>query len=48
MVSLYSYLLTEKAVREPAKKYLLIATLTESTKGNNQLGGYQTGHLDKN
>jgi hypothetical protein len=33
LISLYSYLLDEKAVREPTKKYLLVATLTESKSG---------------
>ena len=32
MIALYSYLLTETAVRDPAKKYLLIATVTEGRK----------------
>lgn len=32
MIALYAYLLQEKAVREPVKKYLLIASLTEGKK----------------
>lgn len=30
MITLYSYLLREKAIRDPTKKYLLIATVTEN------------------
>lgn len=33
LIALYSYLLRDKAVREPSKKYLLIATVTEGKKG---------------
>jgi len=32
MIALYSYMLKEKAVRDPTKKYLLIATVTEHKK----------------
>lgn len=46
LIGLYSYLLEEKAVREPSKAYLLIATLTDSRKrmskgdaSNSQIGG---------
>lgn len=46
LISLYSYLLEEKAVREPSKAYLLIATVTENRKratksdpSNSQIGG---------
>jgi hypothetical protein len=35
LIALYSYLMNEKAIREPAKKYLLIATVTEGKKGKN-------------
>ena len=49
LIALYSYLMTEKAVREPTKRYLLVATVTESKKnkgsnsssvygGNNNIG----------
>lgn len=34
LIALYSYLLKEKAVREPSKKYLLIATVTEGKKSS--------------
>jgi hypothetical protein len=30
--------MTQKAVREPSKKYLLIATVTENKKGKNHAG----------
>jgi len=32
MIALYSYLLTDKSIRDPNKKYLLIATVTEHKK----------------
>lgn len=38
LIALYSYLMTEQAVRESNKKYLLIATVTEGKK-NKQLRG---------
>ena len=33
LIALYSYLMTEFAIREPSKRYLLIATVTEGKKG---------------
>ena len=32
LISFYSYLLTEKAVRDPAKRYLMVVTVTERSK----------------
>ena len=43
MITLYSYLLQEKAVREPSKKYLMIATVTDSSnfsKGQGASGAH--------
>lgn len=32
LIALYSYLMTEQAVREASKKYILISTVTEGKK----------------
>lgn len=44
LIGLYSYLLEEKAVREPSKAYLLISTVTDNKRkskdpANSQIGG---------
>jgi hypothetical protein len=39
-MGLYSYLLTEEAVRAPGEQYLLVATVTDTHK-NSELGSTQ-------
>lgn len=40
LMGLYSYLLTEEAVRAPGEQYLLVATVTDTRK-NSELGSTQ-------
>ena len=45
MIALYSHLLKKKAIRDPKKEYLLIATVTESksNKKNDSKGMFSSG-----
>ena len=56
MIALYSYLLQEKAIRDPSKKYLIIAEVNEAksmTSGkttaavNEDVRGKLSKHVDK-
>ena len=40
MIALYSYLLKEKTIRDPTKKYLIIATVTDSKSSSNENKGF--------